>query len=130
MDDREKEYIESITPLTVKEVDELLRACLQGPLPQKTVYRMMATLADRQTLAKQLVELQTRFEAAQKAVLRNQELDLYECMQVYCTSAGREEYGKLKRDEKLFERTTKDLATARTEIEQLTEKLKQTTEGE
>lgn len=32
-------------PMTHKEVDQLLRATLHGPLPQGTVNRMMATLA-------------------------------------------------------------------------------------
>lgn len=33
-------------PMTPREVRELLSATLHGPLPQKTVYRMMATLAE------------------------------------------------------------------------------------
>jgi len=33
-------------PMTVEEVEELLRATLHGPLPHNTVQRMMATLAE------------------------------------------------------------------------------------
>jgi len=36
---------DSRKPLTGKEVDQLLTSCLHGPLPQGTIYRMMATLA-------------------------------------------------------------------------------------
>jgi hypothetical protein len=32
-------------PMSHEEVHELLTACLHGPLPQTTIYRMMATLA-------------------------------------------------------------------------------------
>lgn len=37
---------ESRKPMTVEEVEDLLKVCLHGPLPQPTVYRMMATLAE------------------------------------------------------------------------------------
>ena len=40
--------------MTVEEVRELLTVCLHGPLPQETVYRMMATLAEWMDLPKQL----------------------------------------------------------------------------
>jgi hypothetical protein len=33
-------------PMTPAEVRDLLTSCIEGPLPQTTVYRMMATLAD------------------------------------------------------------------------------------
>jgi len=33
-------------PMTVEEVDDLLRATLHGPLPHKTMMRVMATLAE------------------------------------------------------------------------------------
>lgn len=41
----------SRNPMTPEEVEELLKATLHGPLPQATVYRMMATLADWKGLA-------------------------------------------------------------------------------
>jgi len=41
-----KEYLESISPFTNDEIKDLLSATLHGPLPQKTVRRLMATVAD------------------------------------------------------------------------------------
>lgn len=35
-----------MNPMSPEEVRELLTACLHGPLPQATVQRMMATLAE------------------------------------------------------------------------------------
>lgn len=43
-----------VKPMTPEEVEELLKATLHGPLPQKTVYRMMATLAVWMDLPEQL----------------------------------------------------------------------------
>jgi hypothetical protein len=37
---------DSRKPMTPEEVHELLTVCLHGPLPQNTIYRMMATLAE------------------------------------------------------------------------------------
>jgi len=41
-------------PMTPEEVEDLLKAELQGPLPQNTVYRMMATLGVWMSLPEQL----------------------------------------------------------------------------
>ncbi len=51
---------DSRKPMTGEEVDDLLRATLHGPLPQNTVYRMMATLADWNTRLKDMFEAPSR----------------------------------------------------------------------
>lgn len=49
---------ESQKPMTVVEVDDLLKSTLHGPPPQATIYRMMATLAEWKGDRKKLERIQ------------------------------------------------------------------------
>jgi hypothetical protein len=59
--------------MTPEEVKELLSATLHGPLPQKTVYRMMATLGEWMDLPAKVADLEDQLARMKGA--RNQEMD-------------------------------------------------------
>lgn len=62
---------ESHKPMTVAEVEEMLKATLHGPLPQKTIYRIFATLASWKDTMKQVIYAEGGDKPPEVVELRN-----------------------------------------------------------
>jgi len=63
---------ESHKPMTVEEVEEMLKATLHGPPPQETIYRIFATLADWKDTIKQVIYAEGGDKPPEVVELRDQ----------------------------------------------------------